>query len=126
MHRWYHTGWGRYTQADPVGARTDRNLYRYTWGNPVKDLDVLGLYRISPDRKCQKKLPSDEQCQQRVTAECVLKMIQRVRHRVQDSQPCKAAILAAPDGHALFDWFSDVFTPDGLKTRPFDDVTLYV
>lgn len=38
-------GWGRYTQADPLGLGGGANLYRYT-SNPNRDIDPLGLIRI--------------------------------------------------------------------------------
>lgn len=42
--RWYRPGWGRYTQADPIGFEGgDRNLYRYALDNPVRFSDPLGL-----------------------------------------------------------------------------------
>lgn len=43
IFRWYRAGWGRYTQADPLGLDPDVNLYRYTHGNPIMQIDLLGL-----------------------------------------------------------------------------------
>lgn len=43
IFRWYRSGWGRYTQADPLGRRGDSNSYSYVAGNPVANVDPLGL-----------------------------------------------------------------------------------
>lgn len=43
IFRWYRSGWGRYTQADPIGLRGGINIYGYTGNNPVARWDRLGL-----------------------------------------------------------------------------------
>lgn len=43
IFRWYRSGWGRYTQADPIGLRGGSNLYRYALANPIRYTDPLGL-----------------------------------------------------------------------------------
>lgn len=43
IFRWYRSGWGRYTQADPMGVHGGLNIFGYTKGNPVLDFDPLGL-----------------------------------------------------------------------------------
>jgi RHS repeat-associated protein len=43
IFRWYRSGWGRYTQADPLGLDGDENLYRYAMNNPIVAFDPLGL-----------------------------------------------------------------------------------
>jgi RHS repeat-associated protein len=44
VFRWYRSGWGRYTQADPLGFDGgDKNLFRYALANPIKFSDPLGL-----------------------------------------------------------------------------------
>ena len=45
IFRWYRYGWGRYTQADPLGLVGGLNPYAYVRGNPVKWDDPLGLFR---------------------------------------------------------------------------------
>ncbi len=37
---------GRYTQPDPIGLRTPRNVYSYASGNPLTHMDPLGLWTI--------------------------------------------------------------------------------
>jgi RHS repeat-associated protein len=44
VHRWYRGGWGRYSQADPIGLRSDLNPFRYAGGNPSIYTDSLGLF----------------------------------------------------------------------------------
>jgi len=42
--RWYRAGWGRYTQADPIGLRgSPYNFYGYGGNNPLGATDPLGL-----------------------------------------------------------------------------------
>src|SRR3954447_5529537 len=43
IFRWYRAGWGRYTQADPIGLLGGSNLYTYVKDNPVDSSDPLGL-----------------------------------------------------------------------------------
>jgi RHS repeat-associated protein len=43
VFRWYRSGWGRYTQSDPLGIGSDLMLFRYAASNPVGKLDPLGL-----------------------------------------------------------------------------------
>ena len=44
IHRWYRGGWGRYSQADPVGASRSANLFSYVLGHPLIFSDPLGLW----------------------------------------------------------------------------------
>lgn len=68
IFRWYRAGWGRYTQADPIGlsgalrhsgtaARNGdvstaqvTNLYAYVVGNPTNVIDPSGLFPLT---QCQ-------------------------------------------------------------------------
>jgi RHS repeat-associated protein len=43
IFRWYRPGWGRYTQADPIGLRSGTNLYAYGLENPLFHTDPRGL-----------------------------------------------------------------------------------
>jgi RHS repeat-associated protein len=45
IFRWYRGGWGRYTQADPIGLRVSPNLFIYVGGNPIGWLDPYGAVR---------------------------------------------------------------------------------
>ena len=43
IFRWYRAGWGRYTQADPLGLEGGLNLYAYASGQPTVSIDPRGL-----------------------------------------------------------------------------------
>ena len=43
IHRWYRSGWGRYTQADPLGLAGSRNMYAYAGDDPINLVDRDGL-----------------------------------------------------------------------------------
>lgn len=43
IFRWYRSGWGRYTQADPIGLQGGLDLYRYAGANPLSNVDRTGL-----------------------------------------------------------------------------------
>ena len=43
IFRWYRSGWGRYTQADPISIDGGLNLYEYATENPLLYQDSLGL-----------------------------------------------------------------------------------
>jgi hypothetical protein len=54
VFRWYRAGWGRYSQADPIGRDGDANPYEYVFGNPIAWDDALGLFTVvgaSPSEK---------------------------------------------------------------------------
>lgn len=46
IFRWYRAGWGRYTQADPIGLASGSNLYSYVDDNPVGYMDIFGLATV--------------------------------------------------------------------------------
>jgi len=43
IYRWYRSGWGRYTQSDPLGLWTDINSFRYANDSAIVNIDPLGL-----------------------------------------------------------------------------------
>lgn len=43
VFRWYRSGWGRYTQSDPIGLAGGNNVYRYASDDPIGVTDALGL-----------------------------------------------------------------------------------
>jgi uncharacterized protein RhaS with RHS repeats len=47
IFRWYRSGWGRYTQVDPMGLYGGLNLYGYVSDNPLTSVDPLGLVRVT-------------------------------------------------------------------------------
>ncbi|MFA6959108.1 MAG: RHS repeat-associated core domain-containing protein [Thermoanaerobaculia bacterium] len=48
VYRWYRSGWGRYTQPDPLGLRGDINLFGYVTDAPTAAIDPLGLQLYNP------------------------------------------------------------------------------
>jgi len=48
IFRWYRSGWGRYTQADPLEElrASEPNLYRYAQARPNSVTDAVGLWSI--------------------------------------------------------------------------------
>ncbi|MEO8034190.1 MAG: RHS repeat-associated core domain-containing protein [Acidobacteriota bacterium] len=42
IFRWYRSGWGRYTQSDPIGLKGGINSFSYA-RNPLTQVDPLGL-----------------------------------------------------------------------------------
>jgi RHS repeat-associated protein len=42
IFRWYRGGWGRYSQADPLGAKGDPHPFAYAEQNPVIFIDPTG------------------------------------------------------------------------------------
>ncbi|HEX7152946.1 MAG TPA: RHS repeat-associated core domain-containing protein [Thermoanaerobaculia bacterium] len=63
VFRWYRDGWGRYTQADPIGLAAGGNLYAYVDANPVRWSDPFGLIKpVKPkDQAWRKCNPQEEQ-----------------------------------------------------------------
>lgn len=53
IFRWYRSGWGRYTQADPIGLTQSLNLYGYVEDNPLQFIDPDGLARTCVTAKAQ-------------------------------------------------------------------------
>jgi RHS repeat-associated protein len=72
IFRWYRSGWGRYTQSDPMGLRAGINLFVYANGNPVTTIDPLGL---KAELVCKAvgtggiPIPGSKHCRIRVTCE---------------------------------------------------------
>jgi len=48
IFRWYQSGWGRYTQADPLGLAGSANLFTYVDENPIRFFDPVGLISTTP------------------------------------------------------------------------------
>lgn len=51
IFRWYRSGWGRYTQADPIGLESSLNLYGYVDDDPIGTIDPTGLDLLVCTRK---------------------------------------------------------------------------
>jgi RHS repeat-associated protein len=70
IFRWYRSGWGRYTQSDPIGYFVRENTFGYARGNSLRFTDRLGLFSI--DESCKNCTPgfSPSQYQQEVTGWC--------------------------------------------------------
>jgi RHS repeat-associated protein len=56
-YRWYRAAWGRYSQSDPIGLEGGQHLFLYTFANPLRIVDPLGLYGTNDcsyyDRRCR-------------------------------------------------------------------------
>jgi RHS repeat-associated protein len=52
VFRFYRVGWGRYTQADPLGMRSGLNLFAYALDRPVTVMDPYGLKACSACSQC--------------------------------------------------------------------------
>jgi RHS repeat-associated protein len=53
IFRWYRDGWGRYTQADPIGLGSEAvTLYVYAADSPTNEIDPSGLISVSPGLQC--------------------------------------------------------------------------
>lgn len=69
IFRWYRSGWGRYTQADPLAVdaftperermRVARAVYEYAFDNPLRYVDPLGL-QSCPGNKCGVDCPGGD------------------------------------------------------------------
>ncbi|HWS71803.1 MAG TPA: RHS repeat-associated core domain-containing protein [Thermoanaerobaculia bacterium] len=46
VHRSYRSGWGRYSQADPIGLGGGLNLYAYVRDDPTAYVDPLGTISV--------------------------------------------------------------------------------
>jgi RHS repeat-associated protein len=61
IFRWYRAGWGRYTQADPLGVAGGINLFGYVENNPASLSDLLGLMPVpKKDQSYRKCYPNEE------------------------------------------------------------------
>ena len=98
IFRWYKTGWGRYTQADPARAGDDTNLYRYAGNSPVTEFDSLGLF-----------------------AEVVCKDISPSGYPIKGVLHCRIRATCNECGSHLDETFGMEYTgaPYGMKTLPF-------
>ncbi|HEX6639580.1 MAG TPA: RHS repeat-associated core domain-containing protein, partial [Thermoanaerobaculia bacterium] len=98
IHRWYRSGWGRYTQADPIGLRGGVNVYEYALDNPVIFSDSNGL---SPT-PCSKNAALSN-CSGNESGCCVAKCIDDLRFsRCMDKkQQSNFATLGAMAGAAF-------------------------
>ena len=100
VFRWYRAGWGRYTQADPIGLVPTlvgvKNLFEYADANPTDHFDRLGLYSI--DKGCSDTCGPDNvtSCYgnpQKIN--CAKGLVEEVKQRVFFNAPCKKALQAA-------------------------------
>jgi RHS repeat-associated protein len=116
VFRWYRGGWGRYSQADPIGiGRHDSaTLYGYTAGAPTKFTDPRGLYSVAPD--CDRKTcgpPTATQCYNNPSATiCLGPTMQIMRDRAIRNSGCKAALIA---GGVDYDKFTQSLSENTTK-----------
>jgi RHS repeat-associated protein len=52
VHRWYRAGWGRYTQADPLGRQSNPHPFSYAKNRPTFYTDTFGLVTDKKDCVC--------------------------------------------------------------------------
>ena len=52
IFRWYSSGWGRYTQGDPIGIGRSKSLFEYGKDNPITWIDPTGLSSYPPLPDC--------------------------------------------------------------------------
>ena len=62
IFRWYKGGWGRYTQADPIGLTGGSNLFAYADDDPIASDDPLGLASKKPKTTKPPKAPPPTDC----------------------------------------------------------------
>ncbi|MBV8518134.1 MAG: RHS repeat protein [Acidobacteria bacterium] len=65
IFRWYRAGWGRYTQADPIGVAGGVNSYSYVEANPTNEFDAFGLLPKSSEY-CRRLLRTIENLQKKI------------------------------------------------------------
>lgn len=60
VHRWYETGTGRYTRADPLGLENPAGIevhpYLYVGESPLNATDPLGLYTAQGDARFKREV----------------------------------------------------------------------
>lgn len=54
IFRWYRSGWGRYTQSDPIGLNGGVNVFAYAEGGPTGFIDPFGLFSYIKDKNYSK------------------------------------------------------------------------
>jgi RHS repeat-associated protein len=82
IFRWYRSGWGRYTQADPIGFRGGINLFGYVDQNPVRFVDPKGLAPCISDPLLANCGPDSGCC----TARCIDEL-RVIKCRADDQAP---------------------------------------
>jgi RHS repeat-associated protein len=85
IFRWYRSGWGRYTQADPIGigGGTTLNLnhlYGYAGSNPITDYDPTGLYKVGST------------CDDKLCGPCIDQLFRKMRDTIRSNKKCQRAL----------------------------------
>lgn len=104
--RWYRSGTGRYTQSDPILARSKTTEpYAYAGSRPVVRIDRFGLYWANPtdfdDNQLQQIHSAMTKLKERLADECP-------RCVTKEIEDYFVALIDSPELHIVFRPDSDV------------------
>jgi RHS repeat-associated protein len=96
IFRWYRAGWGRYTQADPIGLAGNLNLFVYGGDSPGNQTDQLGLKCCRPSRLIATRTPVVAAGKSRSSTKSVLTS-RTPTIAASDSESCKTKLRPQRD-----------------------------